>query len=338
MEKKLKESKTAETTTSWTNQQFSGWYDSLSSAISSSTVIMKPTGNTILEYVSSAYESSAKHVDKVINPATIFTNALLASDFSRNMESWLGDMFNKGIPTIYDKSIDAVYNTTHIGGGHLHRLFDGSHTLWGMWGKVREASPDDTFLQEAVGYTTALSKDLTTHVGIPLFTWSESSYNQVADALSTTFGISNSWFSDLLHVNATELIGTSIGIIAIALNWNNKQVKEFSSLAGSLGISSIASANPALAVVALVALSKSFVDAGQKGDYMEIVNGLTKGGVGTGVFLATSSVIGGPVWVGILTGMCVGVVVHKAMDTVDVFQITTFVDTSLRNVIAQIGK
>ncbi len=71
---------------------------------------------------------------------------------------------------------------------------------------------------------------------------------------------------------------------------------------------------------------------------MEIVNGLTKGGVGTGVFLATSSIIGGPVWVGILTGMCVGVVVHKAMDTVDVSQITTFVDTSLRNAIAQIGK
>ena len=98
MEKKLKESKketilpestddmftsirkvfwdAAETTTPWTNQQFSGWYDSLSSAISSSTAIMKPANNTILEYVSSAYEYSAKHVDKVINPATIFTNAL----------------------------------------------------------------------------------------------------------------------------------------------------------------------------------------------------------------------------------------------------------------------
>ncbi len=64
---------------------------------------------------------------------------------------------------------------------------------------------------------------------------------------------------------------------------------------------------------------------------MEIVNGLSKGGVGTGVFLATSSVIGGPVWVGILAGMCVGVVVHKTMDTVDISQITAFVNTSLRN-------
>jgi hypothetical protein len=98
-----------------------------------------------------------------------------------------------------------------------------------------------------------------------------------------------------------------------------------------LGISSIVSANPALGVVTLVALSKSFVDAGQKGDYMEIVDGLSKGEVGTGVFLATSSVIGGPVWVGILAGMCVGVVVHKYMDTVDISKINTFVNTSLRN-------
>ena len=326
---------TGESTVSWTNQQFPVWYDSFSKAMGSSTKVLKPTGNEILKYVSSTFKTSSKHIGKVITPASLVTNAILSSDFSLNMTSWLEDMFNKGVPSIYDKSVDAVYNATNIGGGPLHRLLDGSHTLWGMWGKVREASPDDTFLQEVVGYATALTKDITTHVGIPLSTWSKSSYDQVANSLCTNFGVPKTWCSDLLHVNGVEVFGASIGTIAVALNWNKKQYKEFANLAGSLGISSIVSANPALGVITLVALSKSYVDAGQKGDYMEVVNGLSKGGVGTGVFLATSSVIGGPVWVGILAGMCVGSVVHKSMDTVDISRIADFVDTSLGNATAQ---
>lgn len=323
---------------SWADQQISGGYGLLSKAISSSKAIAVPTGKAILEYVSSAYESSPRTGKKLVNDTAIFINAILASDFSRNMESWLGAMFNEGTPSIYDKAVDAVYNATHIGGGHLHRLFDGSHTLWGMWDKVREASSDDTFLQEVIGYATALGKDLSSYVGIPLFDLSKSSYDQVAGALNTTFHIPKSWFADLLHVNATELVGTTIGTIAIALNWNKKQVKEFASLAGSLGIVSIASANPALAVVTLPALAKSFADARQKGDYAEFVNGLAKGRVGTGAFLATASAVGGPVWIGILAGMCVGTIVHRTMHAVEVSEIATFMETSLRKAMAQLER
>ena len=324
---------------SWADQQVSGGYALLSKAISSSKAIPVPTGRVILEHVSSAYESSAKTGKKVVNHSAIFVNAILASDFSRNMEHWLGAMFNEGIPSVYDRAMDATYNATNIGGGHLHRLFDESHTLWGAWDKVHNVLPDDTSLQEVVGYTTALGKDLSSHVGLPLFDWNKVSYDQVAGALNETFNIPRSWFADLLHVNATELLGATIGTVAVALNWNKKKVKEFASIAGSLGILSIASANPALAVVTLAALAKSFVDAKQKGNYSEFVNGLAKGGVCSGVFLATASAIGGiggPVWVGILGGLCVGAVVRKTMDTVEVSQIAAFVEMSLRKAIAQL--
>lgn len=317
---------------SWGNQHISEGYFLLTKAIKSSKAVEASTGKAILEYVSSAYKSTVRTGKRGINHTAIFINAILASDFSRNMESWFGHMFNEGIPSIYDEAVDEVYNATHIGGGLLHRLFDGSHTPWEMWDKVKDALPDDHFLQEIVGYATALGKDLSSSVGIPLFDWSKSSYEQVADTLNSTLHIPSSWFSDLLHVNANELIGTSIGTIAVALNWNKKQVKEFSRLAGSLGISSIANANPALAVVALATLAKSFVDAKQKGNYSEFLDGLAKGGVGTGAFLATASAIGGPVWVGLLAGTCVGVVVHKTMSTVQISQIIIFIEDSMRRV------
>ena len=136
-----------------------------------------------------AFESSADLANRSKVQSAVFLNAILASDFSSSMESWLGDLVNKGGASIYDQAMDATYNATHIGGGQLHRLFDGSHTLWGAAGKVHAASPDDTPLQEVLGYASALGKDLSTHVGLPLFGMDKSTYDQVAGVLSDTFHI-----------------------------------------------------------------------------------------------------------------------------------------------------
>ena len=311
-------------------QQISEAYSAiLTKAMRSSKTIAAPTKKEILDYVSSACKSTALTSKKTIDYTAVLVNALLASDFSQNMESWL-KKFNEGVPSIYDKAMDAQYAALHEGGGNLHRLFDGSHTLWGAWEKVREAAPEDSLLQEVFGYLTALGKDLSSPVGLPLFAWNKPSYEQVAELFNAEFDVPKSWLADLVHVNATELIGSSIAAIAVALNWNKGQVKQFTSLASSLGISAIASANPALAVLALAALAKAFVDATQKGDYSEFVNGLAKGGVGTGIFLATSSAIGGPVWVGIIAGMCVGAAVNKSIETVEVSQVATFVEEAMK--------
>ena len=176
----------------WAGQRIIGGYALFSKKIRSSKRIRKSNGQAILIHVESAYKKLLSTGKKVANDAPIFINAILASDFSQNMESWLGDMFNTGIPTVYDTAVDAFYNATHIGGGHLHRLFDESHTLWEMWDRIRDALPDDTSLQEVIGYAETLGKDLSSTVGIPLFDLSKSSYDKMADFLGTTFNIPKS--------------------------------------------------------------------------------------------------------------------------------------------------
>lgn len=317
---------------SWAGQQISGGHEVLARAVSSSKAMAPATKRAFLDRVSAALESAAQAGKSAINGAAMVVNAALASEFSRSVESWLGEMFNTGIPSIYDQAVDAVYNATHIGGGHLHRLFDGSHSPWSMWEKVRGVSEQDTLAQEVVGYFSALGKDLSSKVGIPLLDWNKASYDQVAGALNTTFGVPKSWFADLIHINATELIGTSIGVIAVALNWNKAEVKEFSSLAASLGISSLSSANPALAVLTLATLARALVEAKRTGEYSRLVTGVTKGGLGTGVFLASASFVPGPGWVGILAGLCAGAVVHKTMERVEISEITNFLERSFRAV------
>jgi hypothetical protein len=123
----------------------------LARGLRNSKALAASTKNQILQYVASARQVSGKLNGDAATKISTLANAILASDFSNNMELWLGRTFNEGVPSIYDKAADAVYSASHIGGGQLHRLFDESHTLWGMWEKVREASPDDSHLHEIWG-------------------------------------------------------------------------------------------------------------------------------------------------------------------------------------------
>ncbi len=88
----------------------------------------------------------------------------------------------------YDKAMDAEYLRTAIGGGN-RRMFDGGHDLAGAWEAVRNTSPDDTFIEEALGYVEALFKDLTAPKGLPIASWDKSAYDQIANGLQSNFGI-----------------------------------------------------------------------------------------------------------------------------------------------------
>jgi hypothetical protein len=231
-------------------------------------------------------------MSKLKDRASANGSALLASvlstDISRTVSHWTEELF-EGTATIYDKAADVVYLATHEGGG-LHRLFDGGHSVGDMWEAVRNASPDDTLAQEVAGYVDAFLKDVSTVNGLPFTTISKDTYDTVSSALSSSLGIPKSWTADALSFNMAELFSTSLGVIALALNWNTADRERFADYATSLGIAAGFSANPLLGVVALVSLAKAL--QGQKGRvaYTELLKGVAQGGVGTGLLLTASTV------------------------------------------------
>ena len=184
------------------------------------------------------------------------TQGLLASALSTDLNGLLASMVD-GPATIYDKAMDAEYLATFIGGGS-HRMFDGGHTVLGAFRAVRDASPDDTVVDEAMGFLQSLFRDMATPKGLPLANWDKATYEKVAGYLAWEFGISKSWFYDINSYDAAQLLGGVIRVVATALCWNRADTEAFARLVGGMGVSALARANPLLLLVTVVALARAF--------------------------------------------------------------------------------
>ena len=302
--------------------------DATSSVWISIQATPKKTSKAARAVVGGVTTGSRKARDSAISLADgllTTTQGLLASDLSSDLNGLLHDLV-KGPATIYDKAMDARYLATGIGGGN-HRLFDEGHTITGAVKAVRDASPDDTIIEEAMGFLQGIFRDMTTAKGLPLANWDKATYDQVSGFLQSEFHIPKDWFYDLNSYDVSKLLGGAIGFVAMVLRRNSAETEAFSRLVGGLGVPAVASANPLLLIVTIVALAKAFQKARQRGEYASLVDGQFKGGIGTGATLAAVSLMGtagGPVGLTLLVGLCAGFLAHKATKNVSVVQIAEF--------------
>jgi hypothetical protein len=275
----------------------------------------------------------AEKVGERASDPILWASTALSTDFSKRFVEWT-EWISQSAPTVYDKAVDAAYNATHEGGSALHRLVDGNHGVFEMWHVVKDALPNDSTLDEIGGYFSALWKDMATPQGIPLVSISRDNYDALADAITQTISVPRSWVSDALTVNGAELFASSFGVVALALNWSKDDRQKFAEIAATLGLSAAFSANPLMALICLVSLAKAFQQGRTKQVYTEVLNGFAKGGIGTGIFLAVSSVIGGPTWVGLVVGLCLAVFARSHLDKKITFSdLAEFCESTIRSAI-----
>ena len=164
--------------------------DTASSVADSARDASKQVSEATVAAAATVKTSSKKTWDATTSVADTLlatTQGLLASRLSEDLNDLLQNMV-KGEASIYDKAMDAEYIATHIGGAN-HRLFDGGHTIAGAINAARDASPDDTIIQEALGTIQGLLRDGTTLKGLPLANWDKATYEQVAETLTSNFHI-----------------------------------------------------------------------------------------------------------------------------------------------------
>ena len=266
--------------------------DNLLASIELTGSLSRRTKRRLTAQMASALDSLS--MDHVSTQAQAFTmiQGLLASDqISREINSWLqGLVPGQG----YDIDVDLNYQQTA----------GSDYTLAGA---SQSSIADDGIYEESI----VLIEELAPY-----------------DASS--IGISVSWVNDLVSYDFVELIAGSIGILAVALNWNNDDVEDFSRLVGSIGLSSVASTNPLTLIVTLVALARAFHLARKSGDWKEFSDGIAKGGICVGAVLLATSLINGPAVIILLTGVCVGILANQATKNVSFVEIGGFMVSKMR--------
>ena len=310
--------------------------NSLTDAIESSKTLSGSAKRKLIAQLGPVLDRLSK--DGMIGQAQAFAiiQGLMANpQISRELNDWLHGLVDGR--TNWDQAMDAVYNQTYTGGSY-HRLFDGGHTLFGAFQATREVAADVNIFKDVSELIQALARDATTPRGLPFFTWDQwnhrtpnkENFESIAHALESSLPIPKGWFYNLNTYTAIELIVGSIGILAVALNWNNDDVEEFSSLVGGMGLSSLFSVfskngpNHLLLIVTVVALARAFHVARKSGNWKEFADGLAKGGICTGAVLLVTINLSGPAVVILLAGLCVGIVAHQATENVSFVEIGQF--------------
>ena len=170
--------------------------------------------------------------------------------------------------------------------------------------------------------------------GLPLLTWDQDTFNGLTDSFGKV-GIPREWVIDMGSYDAAEVIGASVGVLAIALNWNSDDVEQFAQIVGGMGLSAVVGANPLLLLVTVVALAKAYHTARKTGDWKEFADGLARGGLCTGAVILVTSMVGGPAVVVLLTGICVGVVAQQAAERVSIVEIAQWMAIQVRDATQQ---
>ena len=193
---------------------------------------------------------------KIFTDTGELSGALFAFLSQGNLLSWLGEL-TKSPATIYDKALDAEYLKTHISGGD-HRLFDGGHDIFSAWDEVREASPDDSFQQEVLGYVSSLWKDVTTTKGLPFTTVSKENFESWVETLDWIPGVDRKYLYDLFSFDAIEVLSTALGTVGVLFALKKKDQEMLAELLGSMGIVSILSANPIMGIFVIGAAGYAY--------------------------------------------------------------------------------
>jgi hypothetical protein len=227
-----------------------------------------------------------KHVSEY---ASVKSGSIFAFLSQSELLKWTEELTKRFSETsVYDKAMDAEYIKTHIGGGY-HRFFDHGHGPIDAWGKVRDALPDDSFKDEVIGYATGLWKDAVTKMGLPFKTLDQESYNIWAEKISNTVPlVDKSYLYDLLSYDALEIVATGIGAVSVIFCLNKQDRQRFSEIIASMGVVSIASANPIMAIFVIGVSAYAYTVKKTKLDPKALIKGGSVAAVSCSLFTILS--------------------------------------------------
>jgi hypothetical protein len=250
---------------------------------------------------------------KKIDTFGVSFEGILAGEQGDNLASWMAEKFNHNFDD-YDLAIDSVYNTTHVGGSSYHHIIDGQHSVLSAFESVKDVSVDDGWAKELSQASEHLLRDTASVSGVnPFFTLTPEQFDKLGSIVSHT-GISKEYLADALTVNAPELLGGSVALVASIIMAKKANPTRLSYFSGGCLLSSLVSANPMLLPIA--AGSMVYAIKGEE-DKKHLFVQAGKGSIVSGSALLLSSLIGGPAWLGCIAGFMTAVAVSNGLEKME---------------------
>lgn len=226
------------------------------------------------------------------------------TDFFKSLNNYTSEL---------SKSMDAEFLKEGISKVIMpnnHRIMDSGHDFFTTIEKARELgeknnwSEMETFEQWANSYFT----DLSSNAGMPTF-------GKFSDEIYTflrSINISEENARDFVTLNGQEAIeavlGTAIAGVAIFFAWKSEDKEKFSKTIASLYFTSAISLNPVLIIIATIGLAVGYQNLICK-------EAMARGAILSSAGLVVSSIIPGPVILGLLPALIATIYLNKKMGT-----------------------
>ncbi len=264
------------------------------------------------------HSRSAPTRGRTVEQALLAT-ALTASQTGSALDRVIAGLVNTANTNCYDRAVDGIYLSTHVGGSHLHHLLDGRHDLVGAILAARDACPQDTLGQAVWGAAHHLAKDSCSVMGLPVTSLDPGVYERSSGWIQQHLGIPLSWQADFMQINGTELLAGSLAAVAVVMGVRRRDAHSLMELAGGVGLGAMLAANPIAILAAAIALTAGLSRARGE-DCLALAHRSAVGAAATGTAILTGNLLGGfaavgygPLALSLIISLAAGLLIRRVL-------------------------
>ena len=131
--------------------------------------------------------------------------------------------------------------------------------------------------------------------------------------------VPHKWISDIKHLEFNEILGSSVGVIAMIYSWNKSKKEEFIEIASGTLASSFVYGDPLTTIGSLAALAHGYNKNKNKNELRKYKWSAIRGIAGVGAFALSTKLISIPI-LNFLIGIIAATIVKKVVKSLRLFE------------------
>ena len=141
----------------------------------------------------------------------------------------------------------------------------------------------------------------------------------ISSSTHNLISVPHKWINDIQHLEFNEILGSSVGVLAMVYSWNKSKKDEFIEIASGTLASSFVYGDPLTTIGSLAALAHGFNKNKNKNDLRKYKWSAIRGIAGVGAFALSTKLISIPV-LNFLIGMIAATIVKKVVKSLRLFE------------------